>query len=141
VRFLLDTCLLSEATRPSPAPRVMQWLSEVEETKTFLSAITIGELAQGIAQLPNGRKRNRLSEWLHDDLLLRFTGRTLAIDAAVMLAWGELVAGLRAKGRVLPILDSLIAATAVHHGLTVVTRNTADFGGAGVKTFYPWGES
>jgi len=137
--YLLDTCVISELVHRRPNAAVVDWLGETDERQLFLSAITIGEIQRGIARLPEGTRRQELGAWLSEDLLNRFRGRLLAIDTAVMLTWGTLVAELEAAGRTLPAMDSLIAALARHHHLHLVTRNEKDFEGAGLTIVNPWG--
>ena len=100
--------------------------------------ITLGEVKHGIEKLSDSARKERLHQWLQQELLTRFEGRFVEIDVQVMLSWGELMARLQQKGRTLPAMDSLIAATALHHNLIVVTRNERDFMGTGVSLFNPW---
>lgn len=136
--FLLDTCVISELIARHPARTVVEWIDGMEDVRLYLSAITIGELNRDIERLPDSARRRELRSWLDAELLSRFQGRILALDAAVMLTWGELTARLEAQGRALPALDSLIAAIALHHRLTLVTRNEKDFADAGVSILNPW---
>lgn len=137
--YLLDTCVISELVRRRPDEAVVAWLDGIDERQLFLSAITIGEIQRGVARLPEGARRQELSVWLSEDLLSRFRGRLLVIDAAVMLTWGALVAELEAAERTLPAMDSPIAALARHHRLQLVTRNEKDFEGTGLTIVNPWG--
>jgi predicted nucleic acid-binding protein len=141
VSFLLDTNVVSEWAKPRPEPRVVAWLAEVDEDRVFLSVVTIGELRHGIERLAAGRRRERLDEWLRDELPQRFEGRVLPIDATVADAWGSIVARRVRAGRPIGAIDAFVAATAEVHGLTLVTRNAADFR-ASVKTVLdPWTET
>ena len=133
--WLLDTCVLSEPARKTPDPRVVRWLADQAEEALFISVLTLGELWKGAALLPDGRKRRQIRLWLQRDIRQRFEGRILPVDEAVALAWGELLAE---AGRPLPTIDSLIAATAVAHQLTVATRNTEDMADTGAAVFNPW---
>jgi hypothetical protein len=135
VSWLLDTCVLSEPARKTPDPRVVQWLADQAEEELFISVLTLGELWKGAALLPDGRKRRQILLWLQRDIRQRFEGRILAVDETVSLAWGQLLAD---AGRPLPAIDSLIAATAVAHQLTVATRNTEDMADTGAAVFNPW---
>lgn len=133
---LADANVLSEATRPAPDARVLAWL-ERHEADLWLSAITVGELRRGVALYPHGRKRAALARWLAE-VLEAFGDRIVPVDRAVAEAWGEHHAAQERQGRRLPVLDSLLAATARVHGFTVATRNTADF--PGVPVVNPWDE-
>lgn len=132
--FLVDANVLSEPTRLRPNPRVVEWLT-AHEGDFVVDAIVLGELSAGILRSPAGRKRTSLERWF-DALVLVI--ECLAWDRDVSLRWARLVAQLRRKGQALPLLDSMIAASALHHGLTVVTRNSRDFRRAGVKVVDPF---
>jgi len=136
--FLLDTNTISELMRKRPHRGVVAWIAEADEGHLYLSALTIGEIRQGIEGLSAGKRRTALERWLDMGLRVRFAGRTLAIDEPVALRWGILTAQARRRGRPLPTVDGLLAATALHHGLTIVTRNTADFHSTGVAVLNPW---
>lgn len=136
--FLLDTNVISEWVKPRPEPRVVAWLAEVDEDRVFMSVVTLGELRHGIERLPGGRRRDRLNEWLRRELPLRFEGRVLPIDAAVADAWGMIVARGERTGRAIGAMDGFMAATANVHGLTLVTRNAADFRLSVQAILDPW---
>ena len=137
--YLLDTCVFSELVARQPNENVTAWFKVARPTQLYVSAITIGEIKRGIEKLRDGaRRRQTLSEWLEEDLLLRFQGRILQLDVPVMLEWGRLVAGLERQGRKLPALDSLMAAQALYHRHNLVTRNVKDFQDTGVQIFNPW---
>jgi predicted nucleic acid-binding protein len=136
--FLLDTNVVSEWARPQPHRGVIAWLAEADEDAVFLSVVTLAELRRGVDRLPGGRRRERLEVWLRDELPLRFTGRLLGIDEGVADAWGRLVARSEASGRAISAMDGFIAATAVVHGLSLVTRNVADFRGVLPTIVNPW---
>jgi hypothetical protein len=134
MRYLVDANVLSEPTRPAPDPRALEWL-EAHEADLAVDPVILGELRLGILLLPVGRKRAALERWFQD--LVR-TLECIPWDATVGLRWARLVADLRRKGRPLPLLDSLIAATALTHGMTVVTRNVRDFSPTGAKVLDPF---
>ena len=132
--WLLDTNVISELTRPIPDPDVARWLGEHED-EFFLSTLTLGEIHKGILALPESARRRRLASWFDQEIRPWFAGRLLAVDERVALRWGRLLAE---AGRPLPAIDSLLAATALTHGLTLATRNTADMARTGVSLFNPW---
>jgi predicted nucleic acid-binding protein len=126
LKVLVDTNILSEARRPSGHQAVKRYLAEADENDLYLSVITLGEIAYGIARLDPGARRTELQNWL-DQTQTLFVDRLLPIDRAIAVAWGRLTARCAAAGHTLGQADGLIAATAQHHGLIVLTRNTRDF--------------
>jgi hypothetical protein len=138
VSFLLDTNVVSEWVKPRPDPHVVAWLDEVDEDRVFLSVVTLAELRYGIERLPAGRRRERLDEWLREELPNRFESRVLAIDPAIANAWGTILAQRDRTGRPISIMDAFVAATAEVHGLTLVTRNASDFRPSVKSVFDPW---
>lgn len=138
--YLLDTCVISELVSARPSPAILEWMANVETTRLFLSVLTIGEIKRGIVRLPTSKRRSTPESWLEQDLSLRFHGRILPLDMPVMLTWGQLVGELEDKGRPLPAIDSLIAATALHYQLQLVTRNEKDFANTGVDILNLWSE-
>lgn len=133
--FLLDTCVVSELAKKSQNPHVMRWLDAQAPRMLFLSALTLGELEQGIAQLPTGDRRAAYERIARQALPARFDGRILPVDVVVASAWGAFAG--RHK-QTLPVVDGLIAATARVHGLVLVTRNVADFSRLDVRIHNPW---
>ncbi len=138
MKYLLDTNVISELVAKQPVAQVVTWIDNIDDTQAYLSVITIGEIKKGIEKLPDSARKERLREWLSDELIVRFSQRILAIDFNVMLNWGNLVAMLEMKGRKLPAMDSLIAAVAIHGQLTLATRNVNDFRDTGVTLINPW---
>jgi predicted nucleic acid-binding protein len=138
VRYLIDTCVLSELVRPRPDRHVIAWMESCDEEAIFLSVLTLGEIQKGIEKLAPGKRRNALQAWLDRDLRSRFAGRVVAIDAEVALVWGRVQASMERAGTPLPTIDGLLCATALAHNLTIVTRNTADFLPSGANTYDPW---
>jgi predicted nucleic acid-binding protein len=138
VNVLIDTCVISELIRPKPSPRVMTWLDGIPEERIHLSVITLGELRKGILRLDDAKKARRLQAWLDNDVRRRFQGRLLDVDADVALAWGRICAEAERGGYPRPVMGGLLAATALVHGLTLVTRNTSDFSHTRVEVFNPW---
>ncbi|MGH7813455.1 MAG: type II toxin-antitoxin system VapC family toxin [Candidatus Binataceae bacterium] len=140
MNFLLATNVVSEWVKPRPNPGVITWLAGADEDRIFLSVITLGELRHGIERMADGARRKRLEVWLRDELPLRFEGRIAAIDAKIADAWGKLLARGEAAGRPLGTVDALIAATASVGGMSLVTRNTADFQAWLPAIVNPWVE-
>ena len=136
--YLLDTNAVSEWVKPRPDPGIAAWLHEVDEDRTYLSVITLGELRKGVGRLADGRRRDRLDRWLTDELPERFGGRLLPVDAVVADEWGRLLASAENAGSAVDDADALIAATARVHGLRVVTRNVRHFVATGVDVISPW---
>jgi len=136
--FLLDTNCVSELVRPDPEPNVINWMGEIDEANLYLSVLTLGEIRKGLARLGQGSRRTRLETWLEVDLRARFAGRIVPIDAGVAERWGWLAAEAKRKGRGLPVIDGLLAATALHLNLTVVSRNARDFVETQVPVLNPW---
>lgn len=137
MRVLLDTCVLSELQKPKPSARVRDRVEAIPSRDLFLSVITIGELTKGILLLDEGSRRKHLEQWLlrleSDD-----ANRILAIDTETTRIWGTFDAAAKKRGRVIPMADGLIAATAVRHGLHVMTRNVADFKETTALVVNPW---
>lgn len=135
--YLLDTCVISELSRPRPNPGVVAWMSEADSASLHLSAITIGEIRRGALRLPAGKRRTSLADW-GETLRRGFPGRVLPIDEFVALRWAEIAARAEQSGRRGSFADGLIAATALDSGLTLVTRNVTDFEPFGVALLNPW---
>ena len=136
--FLLDTNCISELVRIKPDSNVTTWIEDADESFLYLSVLTLGEIRKGLASLPQGQRRSQLETWLEVELHARFSGRILAIDVAVADRWGLLTANAKAKGRPISSIDALLAATAIQHDLTLVSRNVADFRYIPVPVLNPW---
>lgn len=136
--YLLDTNCISELVRLNPEPRVMEWMQTADEASLYLSVLTLGEIRKGVAGLPQGKRRTRLETWLDIELRARFAGRILPIDVPVADRWGVLIATAKREGRPLSTIDGLLAAIALHHNLTVVSRNVSDLANTGVQVLDPW---
>ena len=135
--YLIDTNVLSELRRKTPDANVVKWINSRPATSLYLSVLTLGELRKGIDSLADAKRRLKLVDWLETELPLFFAGRILSIDQGVADHWGRLLA---VAGRPLPAIDSLLGATAAHHGLTMVTRNSKDFDNLGLEVFNPWND-
>lgn len=137
--YLLDTNVISELMKRRPSRAVAAWIVSTPEELMHLSVITLGEIRKGIDLLDDDEpRRAALQSWLDHDLRVRFAGRLLPFDESVAARWGVVEALARRQGISLPTIDAQLAATALHHGLTFVTRNTADFRRTGVPLFNPW---
>ncbi|MDD2947321.1 MAG: type II toxin-antitoxin system VapC family toxin [Rugosibacter sp.] len=135
--YLLDTNVLSELRRKAPNAGVVAWFAPRPASTLFLSVLTLGELRKGVEGLADTDRRAALLDWLEAELPIFFTGRILPVDAQVADRWGRLVA---TASRPLPAIDSLLAATAAHHGLSLVTRNVRDFADLGLEVINPWSD-
>lgn len=136
--FLLDTNIPSELTRPKSDPQVENWLDNADDDHLFFSVVSLGEIFKGITILPESKRRKQLEQWLDETLRPWFEGRVLPVSEAIAERWGILAGQCQLKGRVLKVADGLIAATALEHDLTVVTRNERDFSDLGVGVLNPW---
>jgi toxin FitB len=134
---LLDTCVLSEIRRPKGHPRVRRAVEALDSEDLFLSVISIGEIAKGIALLKEAKKKDDLRIWMQA-LETHYADRVLAVDLETSHIWGELTAEAQKAGKIVPASDGLIAATARRHGLHIMTRNTEHFKAAGVLLLDPW---
>jgi predicted nucleic acid-binding protein len=132
--YLVDANVLSEPTKPAPSSKVIDWLS-ANERNLVVDSIILGELCIGILALAPGRKRRKLEQWF--DALMQ-TIECIPWDATISRRWAKLVVDLKQKGKTMPLLDGMIAATALQHDLTIATRNTRDFKKAGLKVFDPF---
>jgi len=137
MNYLVDTCVFSEFKKLRPERRVIDWFDSHPDDSLFLSVLTIGEIEKGIIRMPESKRKADLALFL-ETLVDRFDRRTLNVDTATAHRWGQLIGELESKGRVLPVIDSLLAATALQHDLTVVTRNEDDFAAAGVRVLNLW---
>ena len=136
--FLLDTNVISELVKARPDPTVTGWIDATDESLLCLSVLTLGEIRKGIVSLPDASRRVSLETWLDHELVLRFAGRILVIDQAIADRWGRIAAKAVARKSPLPVIDGLLAATAMQHNLTLVTRNTKDVAVTDVAVFNPW---
>jgi predicted nucleic acid-binding protein len=139
--FLLDTNVISEYSRAKPPDeRVRKWIDAQDEKSLYLSVLALGEIRRGASLLPPGNKRNQLEAWLETELPLRFENRLLPINETIAELWGAMAAEAQLKGITLAVIDGLVAATAKHHELAVVTRNVKDFTVWGAPVINPWAE-
>jgi tRNA(fMet)-specific endonuclease VapC len=136
MKYLLDTNVISELVAKQPNPQVTAWVDAL--SPVYLSVITIGEIRKGIEKLPASKRKEVLTAWLEQDLLMRFSNRIANVTTDVMLQWGALVGRLELQGRTVAAIDSIIAAIALEGDFTLATRNEADFQDTGVRTINPW---
>ena len=134
---LIDTNALSELKKRLPHPGVARWFADRPAGSLCLSVLTLGELRKGIEAMPEGQRKHSFLDWLENEVPAYFAGRILPIDTRIADCWGKLCAE---AGRPLPAIDSLLAATALSHGLTLVTRNVVDFNLPMLKVVNPWDE-
>ncbi len=138
MKYLLDTCVISELIKQQPDQKVIQWISNVEETRLFVSVLTIGELHKGVEKLPESRKKSTLHKWITYDLKKRFENRIVDFDINTATTWGKIQAKSELIGKTLPAIDGLIAATGIFNDLVVVTRNIKNMEVSGVDLLNPW---
>lgn len=141
MRYLLDTCAISELVKAKPRKTVVEWIEGCDEDAVFLSVLTLGEIQKGIAKLTDERRKTKIQRWLDSDLRDRFAERILPVSEEVALTWGNLEGEAEAKGKPIPAIDGLIGATAIANNLTVVTRNVDDIGATGARTLDLWAMS
>ncbi len=137
MKYLLDTCVLSEYKKPTPAAEVLAWLDAQPDESLYISVLTIGELEKGISKMSPSKRKTDLAAFV-ETLIARFDRRILDLDTRALRCWGIMIADLEFKGRPMPVIDFLMAATALDRDLIVVTRNHSDFTETGVKLLNPW---
>ena len=133
--YLLDTNVISELVRPKPDKKVLKWFEQITDDALYLSVLTLGEIRKGVERLADTSRREKLRLWLEHDLREWFGSRILPVGPEVADRWGRLLADAR---RPVASIDSLLAATALHHELRIVSRNIKDFDFAGVEVVNPW---
>lgn len=138
MKYLLDTCVVSELIKKKPNSRVAAWVANSEESKLFLSVLTFGEIRKGIEKLPESKKKEKLHNWVNFELRERFEKRIIDFDLQVATTWGKTQAFSESAGKGMPTIDGQIAATGITHNLTVVTRNISDMEISGVPLLNPW---
>jgi toxin FitB len=137
MKYLLDTCVISELVKPSPNRKVVDWLNELPSEALFLCAITIGEVRKGLTKLPNSSEKERLTLWLNT-LLKDYKERILSIDLMVCENWGVLQGNAEKAGAPMSSIDSLLAATTYTYNLILATRNESDFSPSNIPIINPW---
>lgn len=137
MRYLLDTCVLSEMIKSAPDTNVIQWFQARKPHELFISAMTWGELQRGVARLPQSKRRSELTLWL-EQLEAGFEDRILAFDQQASEVWAQMTVLAEAQGKSMAAFDSIIAATARACECKLVTRNVRDFAHADIDVFNPW---
>ena len=138
MKYLLDTCVISELVSKRPNLNIITWLDALDPVDVCLSVITIGEIIKGIEKLPDSQKKDELRDWLRNDLLVRFQDKIIPLDSNVLVEWGVLAARLEKAGTPMPAMDALIAATVINYHMILVTRNVEDFKTVGIEIVNPW---
>lgn len=135
MKYLVDTNVMSELMRQKPNDKVIKWFSHVQSESLFISVLTLGELRKGVNKLSKSSRKARLENWLSHEIPVWFEDRIISIDLEVAECWGKLLGDI---DRTIPAIDSLLAATAIHFDMQIVSRNEKDFHDLEVMTFNPW---
>jgi len=138
MKYLLDTCVISELIKRNPNKNVLRWLESQAEEDLYLSVLTFGEIQKGIEKAPDKIRKKKLQAWLEEDLRERFEGKIIPIDLNVAIKWGEIQGITEKEGKTMPSIDGLIAISALAYGCIVVTRNTSDMKNSTVDLVNPW---
>lgn len=138
MKYLLDTCVISEIFKKEPNKNVLAWLSAQDEDNLFLSILTFGEIQKGIEKASDHKRKKKLKLWLEDDLKKRFEGRIIPIDLRVVTNWGSIQGTAELAGKTMPTMDGLIAVSGLAYSCIVVTRNVADMEQSTAELFNPW---
>lgn len=136
--YLLDTCTISEIIKPSPNKGVISWLEQIPEERLFISVLSLGEIQQGIEKLPTGKKKEKISNWFDFELIQRFEGRIVGITEKEALYWGTISGRSAGKGHTLPVIDAMLAASAICNNLIIVTNDTHHFEQLDIRVLNPW---
>ncbi len=138
MKYLLDTCVISELIKKKPDNNVVSWLQEQDETDLYISVLTFGEIQKGIEKALDEKRKYKLTMWLEEDLKRRFNGKIIFIDQNVALKWGKIQGITEKMGKTMPSIDGLIAVSALVHHCTLVTRNISDMENSTVDLLNPW---
>ena len=138
MKYLLDTCVISEVIKKEPNKNVISWLQAQDEANLFLSPLTFGEIQKGIQKDPDQNRKKRLTIWVEEDLKKRFENRIIPIDLKVVTNWGSIQGLAELAGRTMPTLDGLIAVSGLTYNCVVATRNTSDMEQSTAELFNPW---
>lgn len=138
MKYLLDTCVISELIKREPNKNVISWLQAQDEANLFLSILTFGELQKGIQKDPDQNRKKKLKIWIEEDLKKRFENRIIPIDLKVVTNWGFIQGLAELAGRTMPTLDGLIAVSGLTYNCIIATRNTSDMEQSTAELFNPW---
>jgi hypothetical protein len=138
MNYLLDTCVISELVKKQANASVVSWVQQQDHATLYISSLTLGEIQKGVSKLPASSRKDDLQTWLERDVRERFSGKIIGIAVSEAMHWGKLQAAAEEQGKPLPLIDSMIAATAIVQDMVLVTRNTKDVEASGVKLLNPW---
>jgi len=138
MKYLLDTCVISEIIKHQPNKNVLAWIQRQDEDSLYLSVLTFGEIEKGIEKSSDAVRKRNLQLWVEDDLKKRFKGRIIPVNLDVSIKWGAIQGAVELKGNPMPTIDGLIAASGLIHSCVVVTRNTSDMLQSSVELLNPW---
>lgn len=138
MKYLIDTCVISELASKAPNLGVIAWIDSQEVKDLYICCITIGEIRRGIEKLAESNRREKLLGWLEIELLKNFEKQLISLDTKTMMTWGKLTGKLDKLGKPMPAIDSLIAACALEYNCVLVTRNVNDFKNADLQMLNPW---
>ncbi len=139
MKYLLDTCVISEVIKPQADKNVISWMKSQDEDSLYLSVLTFGEIEKGIEKAPKGIRKRKLQLWVEEDLKKRFEGRIVPINLDVSVKWGAIQGAAELLGKPMPAIDGLIAVSGLVHNCIVVTRNISDMEQSTVELINPWG--
>lgn len=138
MKYILDTNIISELISKKPNKKVIIFLQNISDDDLYLSVVTIGEIKFGIDNLQDSEKKKKLLNWLYNDLFKRFEGKIVDVDSDIMLKWGYLTSTLKKKGKPMPMMDAMIAATSISKNFTLITRNEKDFSNLDLEIINPF---
>ena len=141
MKYLLDTCVISEIFRPQPDENVISWIQDKNESSLYLSVLTFGEIEKGIEKALDSVRKRKLQLWVEQDLKQRFENRIIPLDLEVSSRWGVIQGKAELAGKSMPVIDGLIAVSGLVHNCIVVTRNIADMKQSSVELLNPWSKN
>jgi predicted nucleic acid-binding protein len=141
MKYLLDTCVISEVIKPRADKNVISWMKRQDEESLYLSVLTFGEIEKGIEKSSDETRKRKLQLWVEEDLKKRFEGRIVPINIDISVKWGVIQGNAELLGKPMPTIDGLIAVSGLVHNCIVVTRNVSDMEQSMVELLNPWGEN